>query len=96
VRASGDLTISWIRRTRTGGDNWEIPEVPIGEDAETYEIDILDSGDVKRTLTATSPSAIYSSADQITDFGSIQSAVSVKVYQTNTLFGRGAPRAAVV
>lgn len=95
-RAGGDLAISWIRRARVGGDNWELPEVPLGEDAETYEIDILDGSDVKRTLTAMSPTAIYSSADQIADFGSVQSAVSVKVYQTNTLFGRGAPRAAVV
>jgi len=96
VRASGDLSISWIRRTRSGGDNWELPEVPLGEDAESYEVDILDGSDVKRTLTATSPLVIYSSADQIADFGSVQSAVSVKVYQTNTFFGRGAPRAAVV
>jgi hypothetical protein len=96
VRAAGDLQISWIRRTRTGGDNWELPEVPLGEDAEAYEIDILDGGVVKRTISASTPSAVYASVDQIADFGSVQSAVSIIVYQTNTLFGRGAARAAVV
>jgi hypothetical protein len=96
VRASGDLSISWIRRTRSGGDNWEVPEVPLGEDAERYEVDILDGTDVKRTISATSPVVLYSSTDQIADFGSVQLAVSVKVYQTNTLFGRGTPRAALV
>jgi hypothetical protein len=96
VRASGDLSISWIRRTRSGGDNWELPEVPLGEDAETYEVDVLDGTNVTRTLSVSSPVALYSSADQIADFGSVQSAVSIKVYQINTLFGRGAPRAAHV
>jgi hypothetical protein len=96
VRASGDLSISWIRRTRSGGDNWELPEVPLGEDTESYEIDILDGTNVKRTIFASLPTALYSSADQIADFGSTQSSVSLKVYQTNTLFGRGTPRAAVV
>jgi hypothetical protein len=96
VCASGDLSISWIRRTRSGGDNWELPEVPLGEDAETYEVDVLDGTNVTRTLSVSSPVALYSSADQIADFGSVQSAVSIKVYQINTLFGRGAPRAALV
>ena len=42
VRSSGDIAISWIRRTRSGGDNWELPEVPLGEESESYEVDILD------------------------------------------------------
>ena len=90
------ISISWIRRTRSGGDNWELPEVPLGEDAETYEVDVLDGTNVTRTLSVSSPVALYSRADQIADFGSVQSAVSIKVYQINTLFGRGAPRAALV
>jgi hypothetical protein len=96
VRVAGDLNMSWARRTRSGGDNWELPEVPLGEDAESYEVDILDGSNVKRTISVTTPAAVYSSAEQIADFGSVQSAVSVKIYQTNTLYGRGAPRAAVV
>jgi hypothetical protein len=96
VRAASDLNISWIRRTRTGGDNWELPEVPLGEDSETYEVDILDGETVKRTISVVVANAVYTSAEQIADFGSLQPAVSVRVYQTNMLFGRGAPRAAVV
>ncbi|MFA7307137.1 MAG: glycoside hydrolase/phage tail family protein [Hyphomicrobium sp.] len=96
VRASGDLNMSWMRRTRIGGDNWELPEVPLGEDSETYEVDILDGEMIKRTISVSGPNAVYASADQIADFGSMQAAVSVKVYQTNMLFGRGAARAAVV
>ncbi len=50
TRSGGDVTITWVRRTRIGGDTWETPEVPLGEDAERYEIDILDGGTIKRTL----------------------------------------------
>ncbi|HET6390800.1 baseplate multidomain protein megatron [Hyphomicrobium sp.] len=96
TRAAGDIEISWARRTRSGGDSWEAPEVPLAEESESYEVDILDGATVKRTLTSSSPSVIYASADQISDFGSEQSSVSIKVYQTNVIFGRSAPRAAIV
>jgi len=96
ARASGDISISWIRRTRSGGDNWEAPDVPLGEESESYEVDILDGTNVKRTIAVGAPLALYTSAEQIADFGSVQPAVSIKVYQTNAAFGRGAPRAAVI
>lgn len=96
VRASGDLTIAWKRRTRVGGDSWEASDVPLGEEAERYEVDILDGAMVKRTVSVSSPSAVYTAAQQTSDFGSAQASVSLKVYQTNASFGRGAGRAAIV
>ena len=70
--------------------------MPLGEESESYEIDVVDGSTVKRTLSASSPSVTYASAAQIADFGSAQPSVSVKVYQTNGVFGRGSPRAAIV
>ena len=96
VRSAGDLAISWARRTRIGGDNWEQVEVPLAEDGEAYEVDILDGSTVKRTLTASTPGATYASADQITDFGTLQSAVDVRIYQTTPSYGRGSGRAATL
>ena len=96
VRVNDDLTISWIRRTRVSGDSWDVTEVLLGEETEAYEIDILDGGAVKRTLHATSPTVTYMSAQQIADFGSVQSSVSVTVYQTSVVWGRGSPAQAVV
>ena len=92
----GDISISWVRRTRTGGDNWEGLDVPLGEEAEAYEVDILDGTSVKRTLSSSGPSAIYDAAAQIADFGAPQAAVSVRVFQVNAAFGRGTPRPALV
>lgn len=95
-RSAGDVSLSWIRRTRIGGDAWEPPDVPLGEESERYEIDILQGSSVKRTLSVTSPSAHYSSAQQVTDFGSVQPSLSVRVYQLSAAYGRGTPASAVV
>jgi hypothetical protein len=96
ARAGGDLTVSWIRRTRSGGDNWSETEVPLSELSERYEVDVLDGAVVRRTLTSTLPSVVYSSVNQTADFGSVQAAVSVRVYQLSGTGSRGTARAAVV
>jgi hypothetical protein len=92
----GNLTISWVRRDRIGADSWDQSEIPMSEAGEAYEVDILDGSTVMRTLTATSATATYSATDQVTDFGSAQSAMSVRVYQMSQVFSRGAPRAAII
>ena len=95
-RAGGDVDIAWIRRTRSGGDTWEAPEVPLAEDAERYEVDILAGTTLKRTLSATSPSITYTAAQQTADFGAPQSSVSLRVYQISPVHGRGTPRPATL
>ncbi len=96
TRAGGDLTVSWIRRTRSGGDNWTENEVPLSELSERYEVDVLDGAVVRRTLSATVPSVVYGAAEQVADFGSVQAAVSVRVYQLSGNGSRGSARAAIV
>ena len=68
--------------------------VPIGEASEAYEIDIYDGSGystVKRTLTASTPAAAYTSAQQVTDFGANQGTLYVRVYQLSATVGRGYP-----
>jgi len=96
ARSGGDLAISWKRRTRIGGDSWSQIEVPLAEDSEAYQIDVLSGASVVRTLSATSPAVTYTAAQQTADFGAAQAAVPVKVYQISQSFGRGTPRAATV
>ena len=95
VHVTGEQ-ITWIRRTRLGGDSWEQPDVPLREDAERYEVDILDGANVVRTLTATTPSFIYTTAQQTTDFGSPQANYAVRVYQLDASYGRGQARETIV
>jgi hypothetical protein len=93
---NGDLTLTWVRRTRTGGDNWDTLEVPLGETEERYEVDIFAGATVKRTLSTTSPTALYSAAQQATDFGSPQSALTVRIAQLSPTRGRGTATTAVI
>jgi hypothetical protein len=96
ARTPGDLTISWKRRTRAlVGDSWDAIEVPLFEDSEAYEVDVLDSTTIKRTLASTITSALYTSAQQTADWGALLGpgdSLQVCVYQVSQQFGRGAPR----
>ena len=87
-RGDGGVTVTWIRRTRIDGDSW-VGEVPLGEDGEQYVLDILSGSTVVRTLTATTPSILYASADELADFGTPQTSLSVRVAQVSATVGRG-------
>ena len=64
--------------------------MPLNESSEAYEVDVLDSaGQILRTLSSTSPSIAYSAADQTADFGGLQAAVDLAVYQASAAVGRG-------
>lgn len=88
---SGNLSIKWIRRTRIGGEWRSNVDASIGEDSESYEIDVMDGATVKRTIASAAQSAIYSTADQTTDFGAPQHSVTVRIYQMSATVGRGYP-----
>ncbi len=88
-RDGGDLTITWIRRTRSGGDSWETLDVPLAEESERYEIDILDGVNVVRTIPTDTPSAVYAQSQQIADFGAAPSSIGLRVSQLSATWGRG-------
>jgi hypothetical protein len=87
--SAGNLKISWFRRTRINGAWRDFVDVSIGEDSESYSVEIYDNGTLMRTINSTSTNVTYSAADQITDFGSPQSSVSVIVYQNSSINGPG-------
>lgn len=94
-RDATDLVITWARRTRHE-DNWLLGSVPLGEETEAYEVDVINGSTVVRTISATSQTATYTAAQQTTDFGSPQSSVTVRVYQLSELVGRGYPAIATI
>jgi hypothetical protein len=91
TRASNDLTIAWKRRTRVGGAWRDNVDASLGESVQAYEVDIMQGAVVKRTLAASTPSVLYTSAQQIADFGSNQASVLVRIYQMSSVVGRGYP-----
>jgi hypothetical protein len=90
-REAAGLRITFVRRTRVGGDGWQPGEVPLGEEREAYEVDILAAGAVKRTLRADTPAVLYPAADELADFGAPQTVVSLRIFQMSATVGRGRP-----
>ena len=88
---TGDWTLSWIRRTRVGGDSWQSLEVPLGEDAERYLLEILDEpdGEVLRAVEVDEPSFLYTGAMQTADFGGTVWNVPMRVAQVSPVYGPG-------
>lgn len=88
-----DLAVAWVRRTRFGGDDWDLASVPLNEESEQYELEVLDgpAGAIVRTVTGlTSPEFVYTGAMQTTDLGGLQTSITVRVYQMSATYGRGA------
>ncbi|MDG9780259.1 phage tail protein [Metapseudomonas otitidis] len=89
---SGNFTGSFTRRSRVSGTWWVTgTPSPVGESAESYEIDVMSGATVKRTIASTSESFSYSAANQSADFGSAQSAITFRIYQMSAVVGRGYP-----
>jgi hypothetical protein len=97
ARSPGDLTIRWTRRSRSlVADAWEQVEVPLAEDFESYDVQILDGAAVRRTLTSSTTSALYSAAQQTADWGAPlgqSQTLAIRVFQLSNRLGRGTPAA---
>jgi hypothetical protein len=88
-RSAEGVTFSILRRGRRDGDGWELREIPLGEAAEAYELDILRGGAVVRSLSSNASSVIYPAALEQADFGAAQGAFDVQAFQMSAAVGRG-------
>jgi hypothetical protein len=97
ARSPGDLTIRWTRRSRAlVADAWEQVEVPLAEDIEMYDVEILDDPAVKRTLTSSTTSVLYTAAQQTADWGAPLGpgqTLAIRIFQRSNRLGRGTPTA---
>jgi len=87
--ATDDVSVLWIRRTRFGGDSWDSVEVPLNEDVEAYRLEILNAGTPVRTEQIATPSYLYAAPDQLSDFGSLQAAYTIRIAQLSATAGAG-------
>ncbi|WP_162487170.1 MULTISPECIES: phage tail protein [unclassified Variovorax] len=90
--SSNNITLTWGRRSRLVDNVLSTGVIPLGESLERYDVVIYSDGTfttIKRVLSVFSASAVYTSAEQIADFGSNQSTLYVRVYQLSDTIGRG-------
>ncbi len=89
ARDPAGFLISWIRRTRTDGDSWELAEVPLGETVETYRLDIVNAGTVLRSATINTASYLYTTTNIVSDFGATPASFTLRVCQISSTVGAG-------
>jgi len=87
VEAAGDLRVTWIRRTRIGGDRWDTPEVPLGEESERYLLRVRRGAQVLREVVLEAPAWTYPAAERAAD-GS-DTGKRIEVAQVSAGFGPG-------
>jgi hypothetical protein len=88
----GDVLITWERRSRVNGAWLDYTDAPLTEASPSYEVEVFANNTyatVVRTLTSTVRSVTYTSAQQVTDFGSTQAVVYLRAYQISATVGRG-------
>jgi hypothetical protein len=90
-RGPAGIAVTWVRRTRIGGDNWDLAEVPLGEDAERYRIDVLDGATLRRSAETTTPGWLYPLADELADFAVPRPDLALRVAQISAAVGPGTP-----
>ena len=97
IPVTNDWTITWVRRTRISGSWQDGVDVPLNEETELYHMQIMNGVTPVRTIeTITSPNFVYTAAMQVTDFGVVQSTISVKIYQISAIVGRGVAGVATI
>ena len=88
--AGGDVVLTWVRRPRINGALTDgTGTVPVAEESEKYEVDVIDPVQVvTRTLEVTEPTATYAASDRVEDgIGRVD--VTFRVYQISAVTGRG-------
>lgn len=85
--SGGDEILTWVRRTRIGGDDWTREEVPLAETNEAYSLRIYAQGVLVREERLTEPRFVYSSAMRAQDGTSGE--YRVEIAQISDLFGAG-------
>ncbi len=98
--SNNDILIEWVPRTRLQTPGLGGGPVPIGEESEQYELEVLSTSSpqtVLRTVTGlTTPEYNYTAADQTTDGLTPGAFHTVRVYKLSAVRGRGRPVTGVV
>jgi hypothetical protein len=96
VRSPGNLAIRWTRRSRAlAADSWGGLDVPLAEESEAYEVEIMDGAMVKRTLATGTTSVTYTGPQQIADLGALLGpgdTLDVRIYQLSAVVRRSSTK----
>ena len=87
------VDVGWVRRTRLDGDGWDLPEVPLAEETESYTIRVGAPGQVVREVVVSEPSWTYTGALRQAD--GLTGDFEVSVAQNSARYGPGPFKTAI-
>jgi hypothetical protein len=95
VETEEGLLVSWVRRTRKGGDGWTGEDVPLSEAFERYRVEVRNGETLVRTADVSAPAFIYEAAMIAADFPPAEfpagrPPLKIRVAQISDLVGPGA------
>lgn len=79
------LHLSWIRRTRIGGDSWAGLDVPLGEEQELYRVELIDGEGVFASYICRSTTFQITQAELL----QMPAVERVRISQISNVFGYG-------
>lgn len=85
----GAIRFDWVRRSRADDGEWGLAEPSQDHAPESWRLRIYDGAVVKRTITGPSTSVLYSTAQQMADFGAAAPAFTFTVSQVSAVLGAG-------
>lgn len=93
---SGDLVISWKRRSRWNADGWAQVDVPLWEQTLSFAVEVYkpqESGPSQKvtTLNVEAQTANYSRAQMLQDLGTGQHTLELRIQQVSSRVGLGDP-----
>jgi GTA TIM-barrel-like domain/Putative phage tail protein len=88
-RTVGGVTLNWIRQTRSGGDAWDLLDVPLAEANELYTLKLVNGATVLRQWSPIQQQQFYSDAEMLADFGSAPNTLTFRVAQVSAAVGNG-------
>jgi hypothetical protein len=87
-RNGGDLTLSWIRRSRAGFGWLDFVDAPLAEEREAYRVEVRLDGRLVRSVEVADTALFYSATERAADGGG--ALVEFAIAQLSTAVGPGA------
>ncbi|MAK64762.1 MAG: hypothetical protein CMF75_08520, partial [Maricaulis sp.] len=86
---AGQWRLGWIRQTRIGGDDWQAPDVPLGEMREAYRVRLLDGNDCVFEAETNTAELALTEAELAGMYGALPAVVAVEIAQLSDAVGPG-------
>nr|WP_237143354.1 hypothetical protein [Phyllobacterium zundukense] len=87
--SNGDIHIDWMRRGRIDADSWLAADIPVGEERETYRIEIRKDEKLLRFAEVDEPSWIYKASDRLADLGNLDTEIDLSIAMISAAVGPG-------